>query len=257
VKAFLEGPNIRIYIDDVLILDYTHTDNPLLFGRFYLETLGDSCVQFDDVIVTDLNHPEIACGSDIVSEGGLLSLDISLTQNASKVAGFQFDVGYDPSLLQVTNVVYGHILNGNDDAAYYNPPTIDNTAGKVRGILGVRTTEGGLRIDGILATIVFKALRIGESVIELQNVKLSDRRGQEIEITVVNGRVDIHIKVEGDVNCDGIVDIEDLIAVAGYFGETPTKTSVDLNGDGNVDVLDLILVARCLANLLQIANQNP
>ena len=45
-----------------------------------------------------------------------------------------------------------------------------------------------------------------------------------------------------DVNGDGIVNIQDLVLVAGRFGETG-KNSADVNGDGVVNIQDLVLVA--------------
>ena len=45
-----------------------------------------------------------------------------------------------------------------------------------------------------------------------------------------------------DVNGDGIVNIQDLVLVAGQFGETG-KNSADVNGDGVVNIQDLVLVA--------------
>ena len=45
-----------------------------------------------------------------------------------------------------------------------------------------------------------------------------------------------------DVNGDGLVNIQDLVLVAGQFGETG-KNSADVNGDGVVNIQDLVLVA--------------
>ena len=45
-----------------------------------------------------------------------------------------------------------------------------------------------------------------------------------------------------DVNGDGIVNIQDLVLIAGQFGETG-KNSADVNGDGVVNIQDLVLVA--------------
>ena len=45
-----------------------------------------------------------------------------------------------------------------------------------------------------------------------------------------------------DVNGDGIVNIQDLVLVAGQFGKTG-KHSADVNGDGVVNIQDLVLVA--------------
>ena len=46
----------------------------------------------------------------------------------------------------------------------------------------------------------------------------------------------------GDVNGDGVVNIQDLVLVAGRLGQTG-QNDADVNGDGVVDILDLVTVA--------------
>ena len=50
------------------------------------------------------------------------------------------------------------------------------------------------------------------------------------------------LQLVSDVNGDGIVNIQDLVSVAGQFGKTG-KNSADVNGDGVVNIQDLVLVA--------------
>ena len=47
----------------------------------------------------------------------------------------------------------------------------------------------------------------------------------------------------GDVNQDGIVNIQDLVLVGSNFGKT-AEGGADINGDGVIDLRDLVLVAR-------------
>jgi hypothetical protein len=46
-----------------------------------------------------------------------------------------------------------------------------------------------------------------------------------------------------DVNSDGTVNIQDLVLVAGEFGQSGESLKGDVNGDGTVNVLDLVLVS--------------
>ena len=48
-----------------------------------------------------------------------------------------------------------------------------------------------------------------------------------------------------DVNSDGIVNIQDLVAVAAALGETG-ETPTDVNSDGVVNIQDLVAVAAAL-----------
>ena len=49
-------------------------------------------------------------------------------------------------------------------------------------------------------------------------------------------------QLEGDLNADGVVNIQDLVLVASQFGQTGQHTA-DINEDGVVNIQDLVLVA--------------
>ena len=50
-----------------------------------------------------------------------------------------------------------------------------------------------------------------------------------------------------DINIDGFVNIQDLVIVALYFGETGDNPA-DVNGDGIVDIRDLVFVAAAIGD---------
>lgn len=58
------------------------------------------------------------------------------------------------------------------------------------------------------------------------------------------GLVQVRIRILGDVDLDGLVGTDDLLAVLGAWGPCPPMTAcpADLNDDGAVDVSDLLLV---------------
>jgi len=62
----------------------------------------------------------------------------------------------------------------------------------------------------------------------------------------INGIV--RIKMLGDINGDGIIDYNDIFAVASAFGSNPDgirwNQEADLNRDGFIDMLDIYIVAR-------------
>ena len=55
------------------------------------------------------------------------------------------------------------------------------------------------------------------------------------------------LQLEGDVNADGVVNIQDLVFVAGQLGQTG-QNDADVNGDGVVNIQDLVFVAGALGN---------
>ena len=62
-------------------------------------------------------------------------------------------------------------------------------------------------------------------------------------------------RLAADVNGDGIVNIQDLVAVAAAFGETG-ETLADVNGDGIVNIQDLVAVAAAFGET-EMANSAP
>ena len=67
----------------------------------------------------------------------------------------------------------------------------------------------------------------------------------------------------GDINLDGVVDVEDLITVARYFGQPVTddmQLNPDLNGDGVVnrqDVLKIMTLLEAAAGAPPVSSQTP
>ena len=55
-------------------------------------------------------------------------------------------------------------------------------------------------------------------------------------------------RLKADVNKDGVVNIQDLVAVAANFGVTGQRRA-DVNGDGTVDIRDLVAVAAAFGRM--------
>ena len=63
-------------------------------------------------------------------------------------------------------------------------------------------------------------------------------------------------QVKGDVNGDGVVNIQDLVLVAGRFGQTG-QNDADMNGDGVVNIFDLVTVAGAFGNAAAAPSFHP
>ena len=59
-----------------------------------------------------------------------------------------------------------------------------------------------------------------------------------------------------DVNSDGTVNILDLVAVAGQFGQSGDDLDGDVNGDSTVNILDLVTVAGHFGETIPAAPEN-
>ena len=184
-----------------------------------------------------------------IHTGDTFTLDIG-ANDFFDLAGWQFDIDFDPVILEAINVTEGDFLKASGGTTFFQTGTINNASGRITGFTAARTSTGGVSGTGTLLQVTFRAKARGETALTLQNVEFGDPTGtlisagpHEIRITV-GGQL-----ATGDVNRDGAVTILDLILIARQLGQrVPANSQVDLNGDGAVSILDLILAARSLGS---------
>ncbi len=180
--------------------------------------------------------------------GDTFDVDIR-AENVTDLAGWQFDIDFNPEILQAVEVSEGDFLKSDGGATFFRRGGIDNTNGKITGFSAARITSGGASGSGSVLQVRFKAKSDGETKMALQNFLFGSVTEESIPATPL----EIHITVEerlltGDVNRDGVVNILDLIRVAQQLGKSiPPNSSADVNGDGVVNILDLTLVAQGIA----------
>ena len=177
--------------------------------------------------------------------GDTFTFDVR-AENVSDLAGWQFDIAFDPSRLEALDVSEGAFLKTDGGATFFQSGRIDNAAGKITGLIAGRISEGGVSGSGSVLHVRFKAKSEGETELALQNFLF----GSASKESIPAGPLEIHITVEerlltGDVNRDGVVNILDLISVAQQLGKRlPPNSPEDINGDGVVNIFDLTLVAQ-------------
>ena len=183
----------------------------------------------------------------IIHVGDTFTLDLS-TENIHDLAGWQFDIAFDPTVLEAIEVNEGDFLKTGGGTTFFQKGKIDNRSGKITGLNSALLSGGGVTGTGTLLSIKFSAKAGGETQLKLQNVQFGASTGSLIsagphEVTlVVKGQL-----ATGDINRDGQVSILDIILVAQHLGKrVPPDSVVDVNGDGQVSILDIILVAQHL-----------
>ena len=183
-----------------------------------------------------------------IHTGDIFTLDIR-AENVTDLAGWQFDIAFDPAILEAVDVSEGGFLKTDGGTTFFQGGSIDNAAGKITGLSAARLSGGGASGTGTLLQVRFKAKSAGETELALDKFQFGSTTGDNIPA----GLHEIRIVVEeglptGDVNRDGIVSILDLILVAQQLGRRVSPDSaVDVNGDGVVSILDLIRVAQGIA----------
>ena len=173
------------------------------------------------------------------------TLDL-IAENIHDLAGWQFDIAFDPIVLEAVEVSEGDFLKTGGATTFFQKGTIDNATGKITGLSSARLHENGAAGTGTLLSVMFEAKAVGQTQLRLENFQLAAITGvpifarpHEVLITV-EGQL-----VTGDVNRDGQVSILDMVLVARHFGKTvPVNSEVDINSDGVVNILDLILVSQ-------------
>ena len=177
--------------------------------------------------------------------GDTFTLDIR-SENVSNLAGWQFDIAFDPAILEAVGVSEGDFLKSDGGTTFFQSGRIDNAAGKITGLIAGRISEGGVSGTGSVLQVRFKAKSEGETELALQNFLF----GSASKESIPAGPLEIHVTVKeqlltGDVNRDGVVNILDLISVAQQLGKRLRPNSPeDINGDGTVNIFDLTLVAQ-------------
>ena len=167
-------------------------------------------------------------------------------ESISDLAGWQFDIAFDPAVLEANVVNEGDFLKTDGGATFFQSGSIDNATGKITGLIAGRISEGGVSGSGSLLQLRFKAKSEGDTRIALQNFLFAS----SAEESIPAAPLEIHFTVEerlltGDVNRDGVVNILDLLRVARQLGQRVGADSpVDINGDGIVNIFDLTLVAQ-------------
>lgn len=172
-----------------------------------------------------------------VGEQLTFNIDIAGGEN---VAGYQFTLSFDPDALRFVSMRNEDYLPGNP---FILPPVVSDSD----VTFAATSLTGENNGDGTLASITFVSISYNPSILRLSDVVLSDSAGAVSRPRVESAAVVEEPGITGDINRDGVVNIQDLVLVASWFG-LRGEHAADVNGDGFVNIADLVLVARALGN---------
>jgi len=132
----------------------------------------------------------VSAPTQAVSSGTQFTVSIMIQPN-NAIAGAQFNLSFNPSLVIVNSVTEGNLFNQGGASTYFMPGTINNTTGSLTGVADVITTPGEtVSAMGTLAIINMTAgMNSGTSALTLSNVIVGNINGQAIGATVVSGQV--------------------------------------------------------------------
>ena len=99
--------------------------------------------------------------------GDTFTLDIS-AETVFDLAGWQFDIAFDPAALEAIDVSEGNFLKADGGATFFQSGSINNAAGKITGLSAARLSTQGVSGTGTLLQVRFKAKATGETELALQ-----------------------------------------------------------------------------------------
>lgn len=142
------------------------------------------------LLIPELNADALSIGSATVNTGDTFNIAVDIAE-ASDLYGFQFDVTYDPSILQLQSISEGPFL-ATAGSTFFIPGTIDNGAGDASSnadsLLGPGPGAAG---SGTLAILDFRAIASGTSALSLANIILLDSNLNNIAFTSTDGSVTV------------------------------------------------------------------
>jgi hypothetical protein len=122
--------------------------------------------------------------------GSRFVVDVDIA-GAVDLAGFEFDLSFDPDVLRVESTTLGGLLGSSGRTAGALGPVINNAAGTVAFggySYGASPAAGG---NGLLAQIRFRAIAGGDSALDLQNPLLADPDGDLTLASSQGGQVEV------------------------------------------------------------------
>lgn len=130
--------------------------------------------------------------SETVGVGETFSLNVDIA-DVTDLYAFQFDMGFDPTLLAAASESEGSFLFVG--ARFFFPGIIDNVGGAISGtadtLIGPVPGASTSGTPRVLATLQFTALGLGMSPITLSNIVLLDSSLSDISFSSVDGSVTV------------------------------------------------------------------
>lgn len=125
-----------------------------------------------------------------VDEGETFSISVIIGNEGGNVYGAQFDLLFDKTVIEAVSVGKGPLLE-SDGASTLEVKTIDNANGKVVYSLSRKDVTAGINSSGILVYFTFKGVNAGYSVLNLNNVIVSDPTPLSVPVTMTSGIVNV------------------------------------------------------------------
>ncbi|MGD8967961.1 MAG: cohesin domain-containing protein [Anaerolineae bacterium] len=123
----------------------------------------------------------------VASRGEVFTLDLQI-EDAEDLAGVEFDMFFDPDVVQIGEVTIGPFL-GSTGRDVTHTAVVDNDAGMLEFVAFSVGDEDGADGAGVLLTLELEAAERGATLLDLENVTVCDTAGECVAPVVVDGLV--------------------------------------------------------------------
>ena len=142
---------------------------------------------------------------------------------------------------------------------YYDGTALRNNRMAVTGSFTVSNATLELNMDKVTAPLpddavftLFSSLGTvsGTGIKTIIPERPSETQEWDISTLLTDGKLRVKstvVKLKGDVNRDGKVDISDIVAIINQIAGTATYEDADVNEDDNVDISDIVAVINIIA----------
>ena len=236
-RANLDGSDVQVVVIGVS----SPTAIAVHSGRVNIQTTSMTAITDAGVSISP---------ASVVSPAVRKQLELSLNiTDGEAVAGYQATVLFDRTALRYISGTNGDFLPAG---AFFVEPKVEGNLIK----LNTASLAGESSGDGTLATLTFEVVAAKASTLRLSDVLLTNSAGEAFVPTVENAEITEATQLTGDINGDGIINIQDLVLTASNLGKTG-QNPADVNGDGSVNIQDLVLVAGALGTSAAAPSLHP
>ncbi len=197
--------------------------------------------------------------------GSTVTIPVTLS-DGTNVSALQFTLSFNPAVL---TPAANPVARGSLVPSGFTVSANTATAGQITVVISppVQTpTPTFASGSGPVAVITFQvasgATPGATSPLTLSNIAASDREANAVAITAQNGTFTVLAVRRGDINQDGVINVQDLILLIRHLtGESPLSgaalQAADVNGDGQVNVQDVVRLIQHLTGERPLAIRFP
>ena len=159
-----------------------------------------------------------------VSSGQTFDVFVAIDPEGATISGAQLNLTFNKSILSVNSIKEGNLFRQTGSDSFFYGGRINNSTGNVVNIFGVGFGKTETKTAGVFFKINVTATGSGISHINLSDVKISDPAASLVNVSIVNGSIEINnvmdfaflssVKSIQEYNCEEVYSIIIIKSIA-------------------------------------------